>query len=223
MDVAGIATDVPIGSLSILIDRSALGRRGRGIFFQPANQISAQDVNLMARHGRGVIGAALTAHRAFALGLSPLATNHSRENAPRYMASVEAKACSETGISAAERAMTLRALGATSTTAADLVSPGHIMPAIVPERAGQVAGLEAIAFHYAVRSNEALAIAWCDILDSGGDVAGWAGCAELSDSLGLPLLVRMGDAAIAAEIVHLSGQAPIINVNSGGLGLGQFA
>jgi 3,4-dihydroxy 2-butanone 4-phosphate synthase / GTP cyclohydrolase II len=221
--MGGIVTDVPVGSLSILIDKSALGKRGRGLFFQQADQISAQDVNLMALHGRGVIGAALTANRAYALGLAPLTNNHSRENAPRYMASVESILCSETGISAAERALTLRALGAASTAPGDLVSPGHIMPAIVPEQADKVSGLEVLAFHHAARSHDALAVAWCDILDNDGEVASWDYCAELAATLALPLLVRVGDVAIAAEIVHRSGQAPLINVKSSGLDLGQFA
>ncbi len=221
--MGGITRDVPIGTLSILIDRSALNQRGRGVFFQQADAIDAQDVNVMARHGRGVIGAALTADRAFALGLTPLNNTHVRNNAPRYMASVEALACTDTGISASERATTLRCLAGADTRPNDLVSPGHIMPAIVPEFSGPDTSLEALAFHHASRSGGALAIAWCDILNDEGDVADWAYCASLAQTLAVPLLLRLGDAAVSAEVVERSGQPPVIQVKSGGLDLGQFA
>jgi 3,4-dihydroxy 2-butanone 4-phosphate synthase / GTP cyclohydrolase II len=221
--MAGLVQDLPIGALSILIDRSALNGRGRDIFFQQADAIDAQDVNQMARYGRGVIGAALTADRAFALGLSPLSNTHSRVNAPRYLSSVEARACTETGISAGERAITLRCLGAAGSRPSDLVSPGHIMPAVVSETVGPDASLESLAFYFALRSSGALAIAWCDILDTSGEVANWTFCAKLSQTLDVPLLVRIGDAVIGADVAERSGQAPIINVDSGGLDLGQFA
>lgn len=222
--MAGITRDVSVGTLSILIDKAALNGRGRGVFFQQADAIDAHDVNLMARHGLGVIGAAMIADRAFALGLLPLNSSHIRDNAPRYMASVEARVCTETGISAAERAMTLRCLAGAGTKPGDLVSPGHIMPAIVPERLTCTdSNLEALAFHFAARTGDALAIAWCDILDTAGEVADWSYCAALAETLALPLLVRLGDSVVSADAVKRSGKAPVIDVSSGGLDLGQFA
>ncbi len=221
--MGGLKHDVLIGGLMILIDRSALCGRGRGIFFMQADNIRGDDVNIMARHGRGVIGAALTASRAFAIGLSPLVNTQIRDGAPRYMTSVEAAACTETGISAAERAMTLRVLAGVSTNPGDLVAPGHIMPAIVAESEGAEASLEAIGFHYAARSGNALAIAWCDILDKEGDVADSAYCFALAKHLAVPLLLRVGNTAIAADVVERSRLARDIDVKSGGLDLGQFA
>lgn len=211
------------GVLSVLVDRSALDGRGRGLLFQAAEHITAENVNVMARHGRGVIGAALTADRAFALNLAPMTDTRKRENAPRYMASIEAKACTETGISAAERALTLRTLAARDCAAADLVSPGHIMPAIVAERVLVDVRLETLAFHHAARFNDALAIAWCDILDLDGEVASSVYCAALSRTLSLPLLVRVGDTAVDIATLDRSAQKPSLTVRSGGLDLGQFA
>ena len=219
----GLRHDAPVCGLTILLDRLALGERGRGIFFMQADSISADDVNIMARHGRGVIGAALTASRALAIGLSPLTNTHVREGATRYMASVEAAACTETGISAAERALTLRVLAGIGTHPDDLVAPGHIMPAIVAESEGADTTLEALGFHYAARSNNALAIAWCDILDNDGNVADSAHCIALASYLAVPLLLRVGNTAIAADVVERSRLARDIDVKSGGLDLGQFA
>ncbi|MGL6043367.1 MAG: 3,4-dihydroxy-2-butanone-4-phosphate synthase, partial [Sandaracinobacteroides sp.] len=59
--------------LTILVDRTSLGGRGRGIFFAQGDRVSADEINEMARSGRGLIAAALTAERAFALGIAPLA------------------------------------------------------------------------------------------------------------------------------------------------------
>jgi 3,4-dihydroxy 2-butanone 4-phosphate synthase / GTP cyclohydrolase II len=221
--MAGMSRGTPEGVLSVLIDRTSLNGSGRGVLFQAGENISAEIVNMMARHGRGVIGAALTADRAFSLGMTPMQDTRRRADAPRYMASVEARACTETGISAAERALTLRTLADRHSTADDLVSPGHIMPAIVPQKPQSDAGLEAVAFQHAARFNESLAIAWCDILNEEGAVASAAECAELSVQLSLPLLVRVGDAAVESEVLERSAQQPTIDVQSGGLDLGQFA
>lgn len=219
----GLSRGAPRGALSVLVDQSALNGRGRGILFQAAESISADDVNMMAQHGRGVIGAALTADRAFALGLSPMSDGRQRANAPQYMASVEAKACTETGISAAERALTLRTLAAADCNAADLVSPGHIMPAVVPTQAQVDSRIEVLAYHHAARFNDALAIAWCDILDASGEVADADQCSALAQSLSLPLYIRVGDAAVDYAVFAKSIQPPSIDVSVGGLDLGQFA
>lgn len=219
----GISRGAPHGALSVLIDKAALDGRGRGVIFQHGEEISAENVNLMARHGRGVIGAALTADRAFALCLAPMNDTRRRDDAPRYMVSVEAKACTETGISASERALTLRTLAAPHAGADDLVSPGHIMPAIVPNETNKDSRLEALAFHHAARFNDALSIAWCDILDEDGNVGSWTFCASLAQSLSLPVLVRLGDSVVDAGALERSSREPSISVHFGGLDLGQFA
>lgn len=211
------------GALSVLVDRTALQGRGRGILFRNAQVVTTQDVNLMAHHGRGLIAAALTADRAFALGLTPMPDIRRKENAPRYMTSVEASACTETGISAAERALTLRVLGSPVAAPGDLVAPGHIMPAIVIDSEAAGAGLETISFHHAARYNAAIATAWCDILDEDGNVGDSDYCARLAERLSLPLLVRRGNAAIAAALLEQSAREPDIKVGATGLDLGQFA
>jgi 3,4-dihydroxy 2-butanone 4-phosphate synthase / GTP cyclohydrolase II len=216
--MAGMSRGTPDGVLSVLIDRTSLNGSGRGVLFQAGENITADIVNVMARYGRSVIGAALSADRAFALGMTPMQDTRRRANAPRYMASVEARACTETGISAAERALTLRTLAASASTADDLVSPGHIMPAIVPEKPQTEAGLEAVAFQHAARFNDALAIGWCDILNDEGAVASAVQCAELATQLSLPLLVRVGDAAVDSHVLERSARHPSIDVHGYRLG-----
>ncbi|WP_219893440.1 3,4-dihydroxy-2-butanone-4-phosphate synthase [Aquisediminimonas profunda] len=221
--MGGMLRGASNGPLTVLIEKSALDGRGRGLLFQDATRISADHVNFMARYGRGLIGAAMTPERAYGLGLAPMNDNRTNADAPRYLASVEAKACTETGISASERALTLRTLAEPTAVGEDLVSPGHIMPAIVPNRTSKDSRLEALAFHHASRFNDALAIAWCDILDEQGNVASWTYCEALAQAHALPLLVRMGEAAVDALALANSALEPSISVGAGGLDREQFA
>lgn len=211
------------GVLSILIDHAALDGAGRGIFFQAAEKISDREVNMMARFGRGIVGAALTAQRAFALGLKPMGNAGSGSRVLPFVASVEAVACTETGISAAERALTLRTLARDGASPLDLVSPGHIIPSIVPHEERTEGSLEALAYHHAARFNGAHAIAWCDILNAEGDVGDAAHCTALAAGLELPLLIRRGASAVEATALAQSGKLKNLDVRVGGLDLGQFA
>lgn len=167
---------------SIFIDVEARAGLGRGVFFCPAQDIRAEDVNLMAKHGRGVVGAVLSAERAFALQIPPVAGQRIRPQMPIYATSVEAADCADTGISAAERALTLRQLGAASPCASRVNTPGHIIPAIARASGGAEASLPDAAFHYR-RDRECDVLAWCDVLSDAGDVASAAECLALADQL----------------------------------------
>ncbi|MBY0509178.1 MAG: 3,4-dihydroxy-2-butanone-4-phosphate synthase [Rhodospirillaceae bacterium] len=221
--MTGLHANPPTISLSIMVDRETLCGKGRGIFFGQADSIQPTDVNLMARNARGIISAAISATRAYQLGLPPLTNSSRRREMPPYIVSVEAAACAETGISADERALTLRTLGSPAALSEDLVTPGHIMPIIVPEEIGADSSLAAVAFHYAKRRGDALAIAWCDVLDETGDVASSLYCTELARSLKLPVLVRISNTVTDYLSLLRSGEEPQIIVMAGGLDIAQFA
>ncbi|MGL6044448.1 MAG: hypothetical protein ACRC1J_11040, partial [Sandaracinobacteroides sp.] len=104
-----------------------------------------------------------------------------------------------------------------------LVSPGHIMPAIVSTAIGPASALQDLAFHAAQQGGGALAIAWCDILDDAGAVASSDHCEALARRLGLPLLVRRGEAVVDAARLDIGAADPVLPVGQGGLDLGQFA
>ncbi|WP_164847526.1 3,4-dihydroxy-2-butanone-4-phosphate synthase [Sphingobium algorifonticola] len=206
-----------------MVDHDALERRGRALFVRAAKGIAAADVNLMAKHGRGLISAAMRPSRAFALGLQPMAAISPERAASPYMASVEATRCSETGISAAERALTLHVLGAPDTQPENLVTPGHIMPAVIREDAPGALELVSIALDHEGRTNGAEVIAWCDILDNEGEVASWTYAVRLARHLGCPLLVRRGNAVVDADALATSRRQPVIPVLDSGLELSHFA
>ena len=100
-----------------------------------AAQFATPDaVNELACHARGVVAVTLTSARAELLGCPALPRRRTLASTPRYGVSVEAAQGVSTGISAADRALTVRKMADPKASSADFVRPGHIMPAIVGER-----------------------------------------------------------------------------------------
>ncbi len=89
--------------------------------------ITAEQVSFLVNHGRGVLSAALSHDRLTELGIAPMG-NFRDDNSPQFTVSVEARQGVSTGISAADRAKTIRVLAETSDPKRDLVMPGHIFP-----------------------------------------------------------------------------------------------
>lgn len=170
-------------SVTVLVDRARGRGPGRGIMLASARGVTAETVNLMARYGRGLISACVTAERAMDLALRPMPEAVSRPGMPRFLVSVEAAACTETGISAAERALTLRVLADPSSTPADIHMPGHIMPCLPPP--GSPSSLVATALNYATSHSGSPVAAWCDILDDTGELGSADYCLDLAGRLGM--------------------------------------
>jgi 3,4-dihydroxy 2-butanone 4-phosphate synthase/GTP cyclohydrolase II len=92
-----------------------------------AEHATAEAVNLMATHGRGLVSLALTPERCVALGLPPMAREAS-PHGPEFTVSIEAREGVSTGISAADRARTIRVAVDPEAGPTDLVRPGHMFP-----------------------------------------------------------------------------------------------
>jgi 3,4-dihydroxy 2-butanone 4-phosphate synthase/GTP cyclohydrolase II len=105
------------------------------VFAVLASQFATPDaVNALASHARGVLAATVTVARAESLNCQAIERRRAHASTPRYGVSVEAAVGVSTGISAADRALTIRLLADPHSVASDLVRPGHIMPAIVGPR-----------------------------------------------------------------------------------------
>ena len=100
----------------------------------PAQFATPDRVNELALHARGVIAVTVTAARADVLACPALERRRAPPSLPRYGVSVEASVGVSTGISAADRALTVTKMADPTATAADFVRPGHIMPAIIGDR-----------------------------------------------------------------------------------------
>ncbi len=114
------------GKIVIAVDDD--DRENEGDFVCAAEFVTPEVINFLATNGRGIICAPLTAERAGALGLDLMVdTNTSLHETP-FTVSVDVIAGTTTGVSAADRAATVRALVNPATTPADLARPGHIFP-----------------------------------------------------------------------------------------------
>ena len=104
-------------------------RENEGDLIIAAEKADAQAINFMAQHGRGLICMSMPADRLKRLGLRRMPSrNRGDAFGCAFMESVDAVRGTTTGISAEDRAQTVRTLLDPSTTESDLVSPGHLFP-----------------------------------------------------------------------------------------------
>lgn len=116
------------GRMFILVDDE--DRENEGDLIIPAQMATPEVINFMARFGRGLICLALTKKRAEQLDLSLMSPNGGNSLETAFTASIEAREGVTTGISAPDRARTVAVAIDASSTAHDIVSPGHIFPLI---------------------------------------------------------------------------------------------
>jgi len=114
------------GRMVILMDDE--GRENEGDFIMAAEKVRPEDINFMARYGRGLICLPLTREHCRRLNLPLMARNLSSNLATNFTVSIEAAEGVTTGISAADRATTIRKAVAPDARPSDLVQPGHIFP-----------------------------------------------------------------------------------------------
>ncbi|MEX1054978.1 MAG: bifunctional 3,4-dihydroxy-2-butanone-4-phosphate synthase/GTP cyclohydrolase II [Rhodothermales bacterium] len=118
--------DLRRGRLVIVVDDE--DRENEGDFVGAGDRITPELVNFMATHGRGLICATVTTERADVLGLEMMVHgNTSLYNTP-FTVSVDYRIGTTTGISAADRARTIRALADPAARPADFARPGHVFP-----------------------------------------------------------------------------------------------
>ena len=108
---------------------------GTGVYAAlPAQHATPEAINDLASHARGVVAVTLTTVRADHLACPALERRRAAPATPRYGVSVEAARGVSTGISAADRSLTVRRMADPAATASDFVRPGHIMPAVIGDR-----------------------------------------------------------------------------------------
>lgn len=103
-------------------------RENEGDLTLAAEFVTPEAINFMARYGRGLICLALTKERADHLGLRPMTHVNTSHFGTAFTESIEAKEGVTTGISAYDRAHTIRVAISPQTTSRDLAKPGHVFP-----------------------------------------------------------------------------------------------
>ncbi|PJC87198.1 3,4-dihydroxy-2-butanone-4-phosphate synthase [Vibrio sp. HA2012] len=129
--IEDIIEDIRLGKMVILMDDE--DRENEGDILIAAEKITAEHINFMAKEGRGLICLTITEARARSLNLAPMVKHNTEQFGTNFTVSIEAAEGVSTGISAADRAMTIAAAVAVNAKAADLVSPGHVFPIIARE------------------------------------------------------------------------------------------
>ncbi len=121
-----IIDDFRDGNMVILVDDE--GRENEGDLMMPSALIRPEDINFMARYGRGLICMTMTHERCEQLQLRQMVGTNTDRHGTKFTVSVDAAHGVSTGISAADRAKTLRDAVAPQAKPSDLVQPGHIFP-----------------------------------------------------------------------------------------------
>ncbi|MGJ8544894.1 MAG: 3,4-dihydroxy-2-butanone-4-phosphate synthase [Sulfitobacter sp.] len=114
------------GEMFILVDHE--DRENEGDLVIAAEFADAAAINFMATHGRGLICLPMTAARVDHLGLPMMAVNNSSRHETAFTVSIEAREGVSTGISAADRALTVAAAIDPASGPADIATPGHVFP-----------------------------------------------------------------------------------------------
>ena len=121
-----IIADARRGRMYILVDHE--DRENEGDLCIAAEFADAAAINFMATHGRGLICLPMTAERIDRLGLPMMAQNNSSRHETAFTVSIEAREGVSTGISAADRALTVKTAINEQNTMAHLATPGHVFP-----------------------------------------------------------------------------------------------
>jgi 3,4-dihydroxy 2-butanone 4-phosphate synthase / GTP cyclohydrolase II len=124
--IQDIIADIKQGKMVILVDDE--NRENEGDFVIAAEFVTAEHINFMAKYGRGLICLTLTDTRCKQLNLPPMVLKNDAKLGTNFTISIEAASGVTTGISAADRATTIKAAMAKDASSKSIVSPGHIFP-----------------------------------------------------------------------------------------------
>lgn len=122
--------DLKAGKLVIVVDDE--DRENEGDFVGLADKITPEMINFMITHGKGLVCTAVTGEKAESLGLSLMVDKNTDPYGTAFTVSIDHESTS-TGISAYERAITIKALSEENATSCEFKRPGHIFPLVAKE------------------------------------------------------------------------------------------
>ncbi len=124
--IESVVADLQKGKLVIVVDDA--DRENEGDLIMAAERVTPEAVNFMAKHGRGLICVPTTSERLKQLGVEQMVVQNRDTFKTDFQVSVDAARGISTGISAADRAQTIRVMAEPTAVANDLVQPGHVFP-----------------------------------------------------------------------------------------------
>ncbi|MDX9790093.1 MAG: bifunctional 3,4-dihydroxy-2-butanone-4-phosphate synthase/GTP cyclohydrolase II [Candidatus Kapabacteria bacterium] len=162
--------DLASGRLIIVMDDE--DRENEGDLIASSELCTPELINFMATHAKGLVCVAITEERAKELELEPMVRNNSSLHETKFTVSVDYAHGTSTGISAFDRAATIRAITKSDTKPEDLLRPGHIFPLIahnegVLRRAGHTEGAVDLTRFAGLMPSGVL----CEIINEDGTMA----------------------------------------------------
>ena len=127
-DISSIIKEAKRGKMFILVDDK--NRENEGDLIIPASKCNSKNINFMAKHGRGLICLALTKKQVDNLKLPLMSSINKSRMQTAFTISIEAKKGISTGISAYDRAKTVKVAINPNAKKKDIVSPGHVFPLV---------------------------------------------------------------------------------------------
>lgn len=165
-----IIEEIRQGRMVILVDEE--DRENEGDLVLAAQFATAEHINFMAKHARGLICLTLSEARCRQLNLTSMVDKNNSSMRTNFTVSIEAATGVTTGISAADRARTIQAAVAKNASPSDIVSPGHIFP-LAAQNGGVLvrAGHTEAGCDLAVLAGLEPASVICEILKDDGTMA----------------------------------------------------
>ncbi len=194
VSIEGALEEIRAGRMIILMDDE--DRENEGDLCMAAELVTAEHINFMVTHGRGLVCLSLTEEKLDTLGL-PMMVGENRSNlGTAFTVSIDARTGVTRGISATDRATTIRTVVRDDATGADVIVPGHVFPLRarrggVLVRAGQTEGAVDLARLARLRPAGVI----CEIMNEDGTMARLPELQRFSTRHGLKI-------ATVADLIH---------------------
>jgi 3,4-dihydroxy 2-butanone 4-phosphate synthase/GTP cyclohydrolase II len=201
--------DIRNGKIIIVVDDE--DRENEGDFLMAAEKVTTEAVNLMVTHGRGLVCVPITPERARELKLEYMVTEGADPDEAAFTISLDHKKLTTTGISAPDRANTIREMINPDAKPSDFRRPGHVFPLIgvkggVLRRAGHTEA--AIDLSRLAGLDSAGII--CEIMSENGEMARLPELAEMAKKFGMKLITikdliayRMEHESLVKEVISV--------------------
>ncbi len=201
--------DIRNGKIVIVVDDE--DRENEGDFVMAAEMVTPDAVNLMATHGRGLICAPITRERAYELNLDRMVQENTDSMKTAFTVSVDYSKGTSTGISASDRAITIKALIRKDSKGSEFNRPGHIFPLISAEGGTlRRAGHTEAAVDLARLSGLYPAGVICEIMNEDGSMARLPDLVKVAKRFGMKLITikdmisyRMRKESLVKEAINV--------------------
>ena len=201
--IRSVIEDIKKGIPVIVIDNE--DRENEGDLVIASELVSPENINFMAKEGRGLICISITSDKATQLDLEPMESRNSSLHETNFTISVDAKKNTTTGISAYDRSITIQTLISDNVKSADLARPGHIFPIVgkdggVLRRAGHTEASIDLALMAGLKPSGVI----CEIMADNGEMARGEELQKFSEKHNLKII------SIASLINHLRKERALV-------------